>query len=234
MRRLPAIAIFVCVFPLSVWIHAQSLRGTQPTPATPAARPQENQQPGEVRFDADNQEERDSGVWIDGKYFGYVKELRGEQKSLARAGRTRNFHPSGWIQGFRAKNHRASGPGADRQCRDGGESQSHLSRRRRGRTAPGYSSPSAPPFSWTMLTWGTEETSEGGFTPCWSARENISSKSLSLAIACTKRRSTQSLNEKSRMKIVLEKEVLRDNSYVAHTSVGPQFGTTFCLDLASK
>ena len=86
MRRLPAIAVFACVFPLSVWIHAQSLRGTQPTPATSAARPQENQQPGEVRFDADNQEERDSGVWIDGKYFGYVKELKGNKKVLLAPG----------------------------------------------------------------------------------------------------------------------------------------------------
>jgi len=82
MRRLPARAIFVCVFPLSVRIHAYSLRGSQPTPASPAARPQENQQPGEVRFDADNQGERDSGVWIDGKYFGYVKELKGNKKVL--------------------------------------------------------------------------------------------------------------------------------------------------------
>jgi len=86
MRRLPAIVIFVCVFPLSVWIHAQPLRGTQPAPATPAARAQENQQPGEVRFDADNQEERDSGVWIDGKYFGYVKELKGNKKVLLAPG----------------------------------------------------------------------------------------------------------------------------------------------------
>jgi len=86
MRRLSAIVVFVCVFPLSVWIHAQPLRGTQPTPATPAARPQENQQPGEVRFDADNQEERDSGVWIDGKYFGYVKELKGDKKVLLAPG----------------------------------------------------------------------------------------------------------------------------------------------------
>ena len=86
MRRLPAVVIFVCVFPLSVWNHAQPLRGTQPAPATPAARAQENQQPGEVRFDADNQEERDSGVWIDGKYFGYVKELKGNKKVLLAPG----------------------------------------------------------------------------------------------------------------------------------------------------
>ena len=37
---------------------------------------------GEVRFSADNQDERDSGVWIDGKYAGYVKELKGDRKVL--------------------------------------------------------------------------------------------------------------------------------------------------------
>ena len=56
-------------------------------PASPGARPkpaaaQQSQQSGEVRFNADNEQERDSGVWIDGKYFGYVKELKGNKKVL--------------------------------------------------------------------------------------------------------------------------------------------------------
>jgi hypothetical protein len=37
---------------------------------------------GEVGFSADNQAERDSGVWIDGKYAGYVKELKGDRKVM--------------------------------------------------------------------------------------------------------------------------------------------------------
>ena len=41
---------------------------------------------GEVRFTADNQAERDSGVWIDGKYAGYVKELKGDRKVMLPAG----------------------------------------------------------------------------------------------------------------------------------------------------
>jgi PEGA domain-containing protein len=41
---------------------------------------------GEVRFSADNQTERDSGVWIDGKYAGYVKELKGDRKVTLPAG----------------------------------------------------------------------------------------------------------------------------------------------------
>lgn len=82
MRRLPALAVFVVLFLLSAAIGATSLHGTQPAPATPGARPQQDQQTGEVLFSADNQEERDSGVWIDGKYFGYVKELKGDKKVL--------------------------------------------------------------------------------------------------------------------------------------------------------
>jgi len=41
---------------------------------------------GEVRFTADDQDERDAGVWIDGKYIGYVKELKGDRKVLLPAG----------------------------------------------------------------------------------------------------------------------------------------------------
>ena len=41
---------------------------------------------GEVRFSADNQDERDAGVWIDGKYAGYVKELKGDRKVTLPAG----------------------------------------------------------------------------------------------------------------------------------------------------
>lgn len=51
-------------------------------PASRVVSAQQSQQPGEVRFSADNEQERDSGVWIDGKYFGYVKELKGDKKVL--------------------------------------------------------------------------------------------------------------------------------------------------------
>jgi hypothetical protein len=37
---------------------------------------------GEVSFSADTQIQKDSGVWIDGKYAGYVKELKGNRKVL--------------------------------------------------------------------------------------------------------------------------------------------------------
>jgi hypothetical protein len=47
---------------------------------------QQSPKMGEVRFTADNQDERDSGVWIDGKYAGYVKELKGDRKVILPSG----------------------------------------------------------------------------------------------------------------------------------------------------
>jgi hypothetical protein len=42
---------------------------------------------GEVRFDGNTQLDRDSGVWIDGNYVGYVKELKGKKKVLLLPGK---------------------------------------------------------------------------------------------------------------------------------------------------
>ena len=42
---------------------------------------------GEVHFEGDTQIDRDSGVWIDGEYVGYVKELKGDKKVLLLPGR---------------------------------------------------------------------------------------------------------------------------------------------------
>jgi len=42
---------------------------------------------GEVRFDGETQLDRDSGVWIDGEYVGYVKELKGNKKVLLLPGK---------------------------------------------------------------------------------------------------------------------------------------------------
>lgn len=52
--------------------------------AFPAARAasQGNEVMGELQFDGDTQLDRDSGVWIDGNYVGYVKELKGKKKVL--------------------------------------------------------------------------------------------------------------------------------------------------------
>jgi len=37
---------------------------------------------GEVEFQAENKAARDSGVWVDGQYLGYLKELKGSKKIL--------------------------------------------------------------------------------------------------------------------------------------------------------
>jgi uncharacterized membrane protein len=42
---------------------------------------------GEVRFEGNTQIDRDSGVWIDGEYIGYVKELKGDKKVLLMPGK---------------------------------------------------------------------------------------------------------------------------------------------------
>jgi len=48
----------------------------------PAAGYADNQVMGEVQFEAAHKAERDSGVWIDGQYVGYLKELKGSKKIM--------------------------------------------------------------------------------------------------------------------------------------------------------
>jgi hypothetical protein len=46
------------------------------------ASTQGNKVMGEVQFEGATKVERDSGVWIDGGYLGYLKELKGNKKVL--------------------------------------------------------------------------------------------------------------------------------------------------------
>ena len=46
------------------------------------ASSQSNKVMGEVRFEGASKIERDSGVWIDGEYVGFLKELKGNKKVL--------------------------------------------------------------------------------------------------------------------------------------------------------
>jgi hypothetical protein len=46
------------------------------------ASPRDNKVMGEVRFEGATTVERDSGVWVDGGYVGYLKELKGNKKVL--------------------------------------------------------------------------------------------------------------------------------------------------------
>src|SRR4029077_17747583 len=46
----------------------------------PPAFSQSNKVMGEVHFEGASKVERDSGVWIDGEYVGFLKELKGNKK----------------------------------------------------------------------------------------------------------------------------------------------------------
>ena len=46
------------------------------------ASSQSNKVMGEVHFEGASKVERDSGVWIDGEYVGFLKELKGNKKVL--------------------------------------------------------------------------------------------------------------------------------------------------------
>jgi hypothetical protein len=43
---------------------------------------QSNKVMGEVRFEGASKVEKDSGVWVDGEYVGFLKELKGNKKVL--------------------------------------------------------------------------------------------------------------------------------------------------------
>jgi len=46
------------------------------------ASSQSNKVMGEVRLEGASKVERDSGVWVDGEYVGFLKELKGNKKVL--------------------------------------------------------------------------------------------------------------------------------------------------------
>jgi hypothetical protein len=55
--------------------------------ATPPAPARDSTVMGEVKFEGTTKVERDAGVWIDGEYLGYVKELKGKKKVLLMPGK---------------------------------------------------------------------------------------------------------------------------------------------------
>lgn len=64
-------AAFLFVFMAPVWALSPS-----------CAFARNNEVLGEIRFQADNGPAKSAGVWIDGKYVGYLSELRGSKKVL--------------------------------------------------------------------------------------------------------------------------------------------------------
>jgi uncharacterized membrane protein len=57
------------------------------SPAASHVSAQSSEIMGEVRFTGNTQIDRDSGVWVDGTYIGYVKELKGNKKVLLLPGK---------------------------------------------------------------------------------------------------------------------------------------------------
>ena len=53
----------------------------------PLAAAQDSKVMGELSFKGATQVERDAGVWVDGGYVGYVKELKGDKKVLLLPGK---------------------------------------------------------------------------------------------------------------------------------------------------
>ena len=53
------------------------------------ASAEDNKVMGEVRFEGATKLEKDSGVWVDGGYVGYLKELKGNKKVLLLPGEHR-------------------------------------------------------------------------------------------------------------------------------------------------
>ena len=69
--------------PLTAFLLAAALF----IPAASRLAAQSSEVMGEVRFEGVTQLDRDSGVWIDGTYIGYVKELKGKKKVLLLPGK---------------------------------------------------------------------------------------------------------------------------------------------------
>ena len=136
------------------------------------ARARQSPKMGEVRFTADNQAERDAGVWVDGKYAGYVKELKGDRKLMLPAGPHEiSIRQAGYQELTKAvtidpdqvetvavvleENTKVTYPGSS-----AAEYRLDISPKRAAVFVDGG-------------TWGTAAISAGDFAPCWSHRENI-------------------------------------------------------------
>jgi PEGA domain len=55
--------------------------------ATPSLSAQDSKVMGEIKFEGATGVEKDSGIWVDGEYVGYVKELKGNKKLLLLPGK---------------------------------------------------------------------------------------------------------------------------------------------------
>jgi len=60
----------------------------------------ENRVLAELRFIASNRSDKTAGVWVDGQYVGYAKELKGNKKVLLLPGRHEILVRQGWYNDY--------------------------------------------------------------------------------------------------------------------------------------
>ncbi len=80
-----------CFLPLLVAVFVVGLSGVS------QAR---NKLLSQIRLDAHDGSEKKAGVWVDGQYWGYVKELKGRKKILLTPGRHSIVVKQAWYQDF--------------------------------------------------------------------------------------------------------------------------------------
>jgi len=72
-------AIVLATLCLSLVTAYAAAQNSRPPSAAPTSS---SKVMGEVKFEGATKVERDSGVWVDGNYVGYLKELKGDKKVL--------------------------------------------------------------------------------------------------------------------------------------------------------
>ena len=79
----------------------------------------ENQVLGEVEINGASKVEKTSGVWVDGQYVGYVKELKGDRKLLLLPGDAHGHRSTVGLRGLHTVGYGRAGHQAGAQCEDG-------------------------------------------------------------------------------------------------------------------
>jgi PEGA domain-containing protein len=70
------------------------------TLASMAAMAAQNQVMAELRFEGSNDAEKNAGVWVDGQYVGYVKELNGNKKISLLPGKHEILVRQAWYKDY--------------------------------------------------------------------------------------------------------------------------------------
>jgi uncharacterized membrane protein len=72
--RFHLVSLIAILLSFSFWVSASPAQDT-------------NKVMGEVKFEGATNIDRDAGIWVDGEYVGYVKELKGDKKVMLLPGK---------------------------------------------------------------------------------------------------------------------------------------------------